>query len=91
MVEGFTLDMRGNMWDERVALNQPLPLLRRGPAQDCVDTWQRRGLMALKDLLAILSYKFRTVDPLARWNAWKKRVQTTRDGLMAGRPPKVLG
>ena len=28
------------MWDEWVALNQLLPLLRRGPAQDCVDAWQ---------------------------------------------------
>ena len=29
----FTLDMRANMRDERVALNQLLPLLRRGPVQ----------------------------------------------------------
>ena len=76
----LTLDMRANMRDEQVALNQLLPLLRTGPAQDCVDAWQRRGLTTLRDLLPILSYKFRTEDPLARWNAWKKRIQTTRDG-----------
>ena len=27
-----------------------------------------------------MSYKVRIEDPLALWNAWKKRVQTSRDG-----------
>ena len=72
--------MGANIWDEQVALNQLLPLLRGGPAQDCVDAWQWQGLTALRDLLPILSYKFCTEGPLARWNTWKKRVQTTRDG-----------
>ena len=45
-----------------------------------MDAWQWQGLTALRDLLPILSYKFRMEDSLARWNAWKKRFQTTRDG-----------